>query len=135
MAVYTMYGNLPLKALLQTPVCHVSYFEADAFANWAGKRLPNEAEWEIAARDCRWKETCSMAECYILRRCWDTHEGASTNVWRCLGVDPESLHWVPGLSCLAGRIGRVQRQIHEQPDGAARGIGGHSGLPYPRHLP
>jgi ergothioneine biosynthesis protein EgtB len=48
--VYTMYGDLPLKALLRTPVCHVSYFEADAFANWAGKRLPNEAEWEIAAQ-------------------------------------------------------------------------------------
>src|SRR5580658_7595136 len=48
--VYTMHGEQPLKGLLETPVCHVSYYEANAFAHWAGKRLPMEAEWEVAAQ-------------------------------------------------------------------------------------
>ncbi|MFD2863424.1 ergothioneine biosynthesis protein EgtB [Mucilaginibacter antarcticus] len=57
---YTFHGLEALK--LNDPVCHISYFEAYAYANWKGMRLPTEFEWEAASSKFEWGKAWEWTE-------------------------------------------------------------------------
>jgi ergothioneine biosynthesis protein EgtB len=57
---YTLGGLEPLAQ--NEPLCHVSYYEAHAFAEWSGKRLPTEFEWEAASSKFQWGKRWEWTE-------------------------------------------------------------------------
>nr|MBC7613594.1 ergothioneine biosynthesis protein EgtB [Pseudopedobacter sp.] len=57
---YSLSGLKPID--LNEPVCHVSYYEAAAFAAWKEMRLPTEFEWEIAAKELNWGQLWEWTE-------------------------------------------------------------------------
>ncbi|GEO39190.1 ergothioneine biosynthesis protein EgtB [Skermanella aerolata] len=76
--VYTLAGVKPVVD--SEPVCHVSFYEAAAYAAWAGKRLPTEAEWELFGRT-------QMAD-GNMQECGTLHPASSP----CAGLGPWQIY-------------------------------------------
>ena len=128
---YTLDGMRPVSA--EEPVCHVSFYEADAFARWAGERLATEFEWEVASQSCAVEGNFMDSEALHPQVARESKR-IDPDVWRCMGVDWQRLSSVSRISDGGWRSRRVQRQVHVQPDGAARRLVCDPAIAHPAHL-
>ncbi|MCB1646822.1 MAG: ergothioneine biosynthesis protein EgtB [Pseudomonadales bacterium] len=99
---YSLSGFRPLD--LHQPVCHISAYEADAYARWAGARLPTESEWEVAAQAHRAEMPLgNFVESETLHPKpaeESTQLFGDTWEWTCSSYSP-----YPGFKPFAGQIG------------------------------
>jgi ergothioneine biosynthesis protein EgtB len=94
-AQFTLDGLRTLRD--EEPVCHLSFYEADAFARWSGARLPTEAEWEIAA------ETCSPGGSFLESD--HLHPSAAHTLGEAWQWTASPYIAYPGYAPLAGALG------------------------------
>ncbi|MGI9309240.1 MAG: ergothioneine biosynthesis protein EgtB [Gammaproteobacteria bacterium] len=100
---FTLHGRQPM--LGDVPVCHVSFYEADAYARWAEARLPTEAEWEIAAD--QYDTHGNFYECGLLHPAASREHSGQLDqlfgdVWEWTG---SSYGPYPGFQPLTGSLG------------------------------
>lgn len=137
--VFTLAGRRDVDA--DEPVCHVSYYEADAFARWLGKRLASEAEWEVAA------ETANLPLAGNLMARGTFHPEPATEEGRTLRqMIGDAWEWTsspygayPGYHPLPGTIGEYNGKFMSNQmvlrGGAAITPAGHVRLSYRNFFP
>ncbi len=130
---FTLSGFRPVTDA--EPVTHISHFEADAYANWAGARLPTEFEWERASAGL------SIEGNFVDNGNFHPVPAASTSEGELSQMFGDVWEWtrqrlpaLPRLSRRSRRARRVQRQIHVQPNDPARRLLRHLPQSPPRHL-
>ena len=102
--VFTLRGEFPLAELENAPVSHVSFFEADAYARWAERRLPTEFEWEVAlgAR----KVDGNLLDTGALRPVAAAEAGGIAQIWGdCWEWTASAYLGYPGFQPLNGALG------------------------------
>lgn len=122
------------------PVCHISYYEADAFARWAGKRLPSEFEWEIAAASATGSSgnTLSSGALRPMPAQADFQSGKQGNLQQMLG---DVWEWTssaylpyPGFRAAPGAVGEYNGKFmvnqHVLRGASCATAEGHSRLTY-----
>ena len=129
---YTVEGMKPVE--LNEPVCHISYYEADAFSRWAGARLPTEFEWEVAARSCPVAGNLLESR-YLHPRALNQAPGEPLaqifgDVWEWTA---SAYAPYPGFKP-AGSSRRIQRQVHVQSDGVTRRLLRNAAVPHSSNL-
>jgi ergothioneine biosynthesis protein EgtB len=104
---YTLHGVRPRMA--DTPVCHVSGYEADAYARWASARLPTEHEWELAATTAQAAvtsaEVSGVDAGYYHPRAARKRDGLQQLYGECWQWTQSAYSPYPGFSASSGAIG------------------------------
>jgi iron(II)-dependent oxidoreductase len=113
---------------MDAPVVHVSWFEADAYARWAGKRLPTEAEWEKAAS---WDPKEGTKRLYPWGDEPPTPGGARANLDQ-LAFEPAEVGAYPAGASAYGALGMIG-DVWEWTDSGFSAYPGFESFPYPEY--